>query len=91
MELLKKTAAEIRKALLNKEVSALELVEAEYKRIDEVENKIGAFNSFTKQEAINTAKEVDKKIANNEALPPLAGIPLALKDNINYKGSKTTA
>ena len=91
MELLKKTAVEIRKALINKEVSAVELTEAVYKRIDEVEDKIGAFNSLTKESALLTAKKVDEKIQNNEELPLLAGIPLALKDNINFKGYKTTA
>lgn len=91
MELLKKTAVEIRKALLNKEVSAVEMVEATYKRIDEVEDKIGAFNSLTKEYALETAKEVDKRIASGEELPKMAGIPLALKDNINLKGYKTTA
>lgn len=91
MELLKKTAVEIRKMLINKEVSAVELVEDTYKRIDSVEEKIGAFNSLTKEEAIETAKKVDEKIKNNEELPALAGVPLALKDNINLKGYKTTA
>lgn len=90
MELLQKSAVEIRKALLNKEVSAVEITEATYKRIDEVENKICAFNSFTKEYAIDCAKEVDKKIAAGEELPKMAGIPLALKDNINLKGYKTT-
>ena len=91
MELLKKTAVEIRKMLINKEVSAVELVEDTYKRIDSVEEKICAFNSLTKEEAIETAKKVDEKIKNNEELPTLAGVPLALKDNINLKGYKTTA
>ena len=91
MELLKKTAVEIRQALLNKEVSAHELVLEIYKRIESIDDKIGAFNSLTKEEALKTAEEVDIKIKNNEEIPPLAGIPLALKDNINLKGSKTTA
>ena len=91
MELLKKTAVEIRKMLINKEVSAVELVEDTYKRVDAVEDKIGAFNSLTKESAIETAKKVDEKIKNNEELPTLAGIPLALKDNINLKGYRTTA
>ncbi|MBS4761086.1 MAG: Asp-tRNA(Asn)/Glu-tRNA(Gln) amidotransferase subunit GatA [Clostridium sp.] len=90
-ELLKKTASEQRKALLNKEISAVELVNAEYERIEAVDEKLGAFNSLCKEQALETAKEVDKKIANNEELPPLAGIPLALKDNINLKDTKTTA
>jgi len=90
-ELLKKSAAEQRKALLNKEVSATELVNAAFERIDEVEDKVKAFNSLTKETALRTAKKVDEKIANGEELPLLAGIPLVLKDNMNLVGSKTTA
>lgn len=90
-ELLKKTASEQRQALLNKEISAVDLVNAEYERIESVDETLGAFNSLCKEQAIETAKQVDKKISAGEKLPPLAGIPLALKDNINLKGTKTTA
>lgn len=90
-EILKSTAAEQKKALLNKEVSAVELANAAYEQIEAVDKDLGAFNSLCKDAAIETAKEVDKKISAGEELPALAGIPLALKDNMNYKGSKTTA
>ena len=90
-ELLKKSASEQRKALLNKEISAVELVNATYERIGEVEDKVKAFNSLTKDKALETAKKVDEKIAKGEELPLLAGIPLVLKDNMNLIGSKTTA
>ena len=91
MELLKKTAVEQRKALLNKEISAVELTEETFKQIEKEDNKIGAYNSLTKEQAIETAKKVDQKIAQNEELPLMAGIPLALKDNMNMIGSRTTA
>ena len=90
-EILKKSATEQSKALQNKEISAVELAEATFKRIDEVEPKIKAFNSLTKETALETAKKVDEKIAKGEELPLLAGIPLVLKDNMNLVGSKTTA
>ncbi len=90
-ELLKKTAAEQSKALKNKEISAVELTQAAFERIDELDEKLGTFNSLTKETALNTAKKVDEKIAQGEELPLLAGIPLALKDNMNLVGSKTTA
>ncbi len=91
MELLKKTAVEQRKALLNKEISAVELVEQTYEQIEKLDNKIGAYNSLTKEQAMETARKVDEKIAKGEDIPLMAGIPLALKDNMNMKGSKTTA
>ena len=90
-ELLKKSATEQSKALKNKEISAVELANAAFERIDDLEGKLGAFNSLTKETALETAKKVDEKIAKDEELPLLAGIPLALKDNMNLVGSKTTA
>lgn len=90
-ELLKKSATEQSKALKNKEISAVELTNAAFERINNLEDKLGAFNSLTKETALETAKKVDEKIAKGEELPLLAGIPLALKDNMNLVGSKTTA
>lgn len=90
-EILKKSASEQRKALLNKEISDIELVNAAFERIDEVENKVEAFNCLTKKSALETAKKVDEMIAKGEELPVLAGIPLALKDNMNLIGYPTTA
>ena len=91
IELLKKTAAEQSKALKNKEISAVELTKAAFERINDLDEKLGAFNSLTENTALETAKKVDQKIAAGEDLPLLAGIPLALKDNMNLIGSKTTA
>ena len=86
-----KTASELRKALLSKEISAEEIVDSAYERIEEVEDKIQAFNSLTKELAYKTARKVDEKIRNNEEIPLLAGIPIAVKDNICTKGYLTTA
>lgn len=90
-EILSKTASEQRKALLNKEISAVELINATYARIDEVESKVESFNCLTKEIALETAKKVDEKIAKGEELPLLAGIPTVLKDNMNLVGYPTTA
>ena len=90
-EILKKSATEQFKAIKNKEITSTELVNATFERIDEVEDKVESFNSLTKDIALNTAKLVDEKISKGEELPLLAGVPLALKDNMNLKGSKTTA
>ena len=90
-ELLKKSATEQSKALKNKKISAVELTNAAFERINNLDEKLGAFNSLTKEIALDTAKKVDEKIAKGEELPLLAGVPLALKDNMNLKGSKTTA
>ena len=90
-ELLKKSAMEQFKALKDKQVSAVELTKASLDRIKSIDEKLGAFNSLTEDTAIETAKKADEKIAKGEELPLLAGVPLALKDNMNLIGSKTTA
>ena len=73
----------------NKEISVVELTQAAFDRINSVEDKLGAFNSLTKDTAMETAKKLMKKSATKgEELPLLAGIPLALKDNMNLIGSK---
>ena len=90
-ELLKKSAIEQHKAIKTKEVSALELTKATLDRIKDIDDKLGAFNSVTDEIALETAKKVDEKVAKGEELPLLAGVPLALKDNMNLIGSKTTA
>lgn len=91
MSIINKTAKEQTEALLKKEISAKEILDETYKRIDEVEGKIQAFNSLTKELAYETAKTVDEKIAKGEQLPKLAGIPIVLKDNMCTKGYPTTA
>ncbi len=90
MELLKKTAVEQHKALINKEISAKELTQASIERIQKLDETLGCFNSTTFDSALETAELVDKKIAQGDEIPMLAGIPLALKDNMNLKGAKTT-
>ena len=86
-----KTAVEARKALETKEISAKELLDSYYKKIDEVEGDIQALNSLTKENAYRTAQIVDAKIAKGEELPALAGVPLIIKDNICVKDTITTA
>ncbi|MCQ2740189.1 MAG: Asp-tRNA(Asn)/Glu-tRNA(Gln) amidotransferase subunit GatA [bacterium] len=91
LELLKKSATEQSEAIKNKEISAVELVRASLERINALDEKLGAFNSLTEETALETAKKVDEKVANGEDIPLFAGVPLALKDNMNLIGSKTTA
>ena len=90
MELIEKTAVEQHKALINKEISASELLDESIKRIEKLDKTLGAFNSLTLDEAKKTAKTVDEKISKGETIPILAGIPTALKDNMNLIGSRTT-
>ena len=89
-DIIKKSAKEINKLFLSKEISAKEIVDEFYKRIELVEPKIQALNSLTKELAYNQALELDKKISNGEKLGPIAGVPVIVKDVICVKNYPAT-
>jgi len=90
LALYNKTAHELHDLLQTKKISAAELTADIFSRIDEVENKIGAYLTLTRDKATATAKLVDEKISRGEKIAPLEGIPCAIKDNICTKGIRTT-
>lgn len=85
------TAHELYNLLAKKEVSSEELVKEHLARIEKVEDKIKAFVTITEKEALEQARKIDEKRKRGEQLGPLAGIPMALKDNMCTLGIKTTA
>ena len=90
MSLYDKTAHELHELLTTKKISAAELTADVFARVDEMENKIGAYLTLTRAEAEATAKRVDEKISRGEKISALEGIPCAIKDNICTKGIRTT-
>lgn len=90
MDITKLSACEMKEKILNKEISSRELVEAHLKKIEENDPKINAFISINKDEALKQADSVDEKIKNGEEIGALAGLPIAIKDNIVTKGLRTT-
>lgn len=90
MKLYELSAHELRKMLDNKEITSVELTKAVFDRIEEIDGKIGAYLYLNKEAALAKAASVDEKIANGEKLSPLAGIPIAIKDNISTAGIPTT-
>jgi len=88
--MIRQTAAQMSAALINKEISAVELAKQHFERIEAVDNEVHAFLYLDKEGALDQAKEVDKKISQGEKLSPLAGVPLALKDVLTQKGIPTT-
>ncbi len=90
VELYKLTIHEANELLRKKEISARQLTESVLERIDQVEDKIDAFNTITAEKALEEAEAIDKMIAQGEELSSLAGIPMAIKDNICTLDVKTT-
>ena len=90
MELTALTIPEIRDALSQKRVSAEELVQAHLARIAARDTEVKAFLSLSPERALAQARRIDQKIATGETLPPLAGVPTAVKDVILTKGNRTT-
>ena len=71
-----------RKEINSKNASVKELVNDFFLKIESKDSEINSYISFTKDNALKQAENIDKLIQNGETLPPLAGMPIAIKDNI---------
>lgn len=90
MELYSKTLSEIAKDIKDKKVTIKEVLDSVYKRIEDVEPKVGAYITLTKNEAYKKAEELQEKLDKGEDIGILGGVPIAIKDNICTKNVKTT-
>jgi aspartyl-tRNA(Asn)/glutamyl-tRNA(Gln) amidotransferase subunit A len=90
MKLYEKTAYELSLLLGRMEVSAVEVVTSFLDRTQEVEPHLNAYITHTPTQALETAQQVDSARAKGEKLHPLAGVPIAIKDNISTENLRTT-
>ena len=90
MELESMTALELAAKIRQREVSVLDGVKEVFDQIESKEDKVHAYLDTYKKEAYARAKEVEKGIQDGTYTGPLAGVPIAVKDNICIKGKKTT-
>jgi len=90
MELCDRSAIELTEMLRRREVSAREITESVFTRIDEREQSINAFVTTTRETAFKQADLADAKFRQGGDIPLLTGIPVAVKDLLCTKGIKTT-
>ncbi len=90
MDLFNKTAFELSEMLKKGEVSSVEITKASFDRTKAVDDTIKAYITLNEEKALESAKLADEKRAKGEVSSPLAGIPIAVKDNICTEGLLTT-
>lgn len=90
MDLEKMTALELAEKIKQRQISVLDGVKTVFAEIEKKENRIHAYLDIYKKEAYARARQVEKGIAEGIYTGPLAGVPVAVKDNICVRGKKTT-
>ncbi|MGL5965547.1 MAG: Asp-tRNA(Asn)/Glu-tRNA(Gln) amidotransferase subunit GatA [Fusobacteriaceae bacterium] len=91
MDILSLSAFEIREKILAKEITAEEVTKKVFEKIERTESEIGSFVSLRKEAALLEAIEVDRKISLGEKVGSLAGVPVAIKDNMVSTGEISTS
>ena len=89
-DLMNYTAVQLGKMIKDKEISSVEAVKECLESVKKNEEKINAFVTIDEDGALKRAEEADKRIAAGELTGPFAGVPLAVKDNMNITGMLTT-
>ncbi|OHB48402.1 MAG: aspartyl/glutamyl-tRNA amidotransferase subunit A [Planctomycetes bacterium GWF2_41_51] len=89
-EILKLSCVQLRDKIGKGEIKSSQATEAVFGQIEKHENKIGAFLSTFKEQSLQRASEIDGKIKNGETVGALAGVPVAVKDNMCTMFGATT-
>jgi aspartyl-tRNA(Asn)/glutamyl-tRNA(Gln) amidotransferase subunit A len=84
------TLSGIRNAIAAGKASAREVVDEAYRRIEKRNPELNAFLALSPERAVAQAERIDRLVAQKQPLPPLAGLPLAVKDVISTRDVPTT-
>ncbi len=84
------TATQIRDGIADKLFTAREVAEAAFGRVEALDGQVHAFNQVTAELAYAAAESIDDAVVSGVLLPPLAGVPVGIKDNMNLTGTRTT-
>ena len=90
MDIMSLTAVELGKKIKAKEISVTEATQAYLDQIEKVEADVHSYVTIDKEGALKRAGEVQKLIDDGTLQSPLAGVPVAIKDNMCTKGTRTT-
>jgi aspartyl-tRNA(Asn)/glutamyl-tRNA(Gln) amidotransferase subunit A len=85
------TIASTRAAIAEKRITATELAESFFKKIKSEDAAIHAWLTLCEERALAQAQRIDGLVAKGDPLPPLAGVPIGIKDVMVTKGIRTTA
>jgi amidase len=88
---IKQSALQLARAIQNRSISAIEVMEAHLAQICASHSQINAAVEVLHEQALAAAAILDKRLAAGEPIGPLAGVPISIKDSIDVAGTRSTA
>src|SRR5947209_10809981 len=85
------TIDEVRSAIRDGRTTAIALAENFYSKIETADAAIGAYLTLSRERAVEKASAIDALAHRGQELPPLAGVPVGIKDMMATRGVRTTA
>ena len=83
-------AHQLKELIKQKKLSPVELLEAIFRRIEEINPKLDAYLTLAQEQAYEAARKAERAVSAGDNLGPLHGIPVSIKDLLETKGIRTT-